>query len=329
MIGYIKPDPSIWTGRIDCETDYDSYRWHQIVECMDLSKPIKKAKTDLSFVIIGYQIDEGIRLNGGRVGAIEGPNSVREFLCNKPCSFSEEVHIYDGGNVILAKTVEDAQRRIARLVTKCIEKKYFPILIGGGHDLSYGTMLGLKKSYDLTKKKLGIINFDAHFDLRPYHQSTSGTMFRQIYDDFTKEKIRFNHMTVGIQKSSNTRSLFTFAQQIKSKYILARELGYYNMPINRYKVSEFVDKQDLNYISVCMDVFGSAYAPGVSSPSAIGITPEVFMELFKTIVSKGKTVAFDIAEISPPNDLSKSTPSLGALIIYTLINYLSEMKEGY
>lgn len=327
MVGYNKADLSIWTGRIDSEDDYDSFRWHQIIQEIDLSKPIEKAKTDLCFVLIGYEIDEGIKLNGGRIGASKGPAVIREFLCNKPCSFSKDVQIYDGGNVIYSKSVEKAQETVASLVSKCIEHNYFPIVIGGGHDLSYGTMSGIKKSYDLNKKKLGIINFDAHFDLRPYQYSTSGTMFRQIYDDFMKEKIKFNHLTIGVQKSANTRSLFSFAKEIKSKYIVAGELDFQNMPINHYKVEEFVEKVDYNYISVCTDVFGSAYAPGVSSPSAIGITPEVFLDLFKAILSKDKTVAFDIAEISPVNDRSNSTPSLGSLIIYALINHLSEMKD--
>ena len=327
MLGYRKPNMAIWHGRIDSETDYRSFRWHQYIKELDLSGKIEVAPTKLSFVLIGYNVDEGIILNSGRAGAKSGSTKIREFLINKPCSFSQEIKIFDGGNVEYTSSVEQAQETLAELVDKCLSNNYFPIIMGGGHDIAYGTMSGLINHFDVVKQNFGIINFDAHFDLRPYKRSTSGTMFRQIHDDIINRGGKFNHLTIGIQKSGNTLSLFDYAKEINSEYILAGDMTHENTAINHYRVGEFVKKQDLIYMTVCCDVFASAFAPGVSSPQPMGIEPEAFLDLFKDILISRKVVAFDIGEVSPTLDSSNTTASLGALIIYSLVNFLGEISQ--
>ena len=327
MKGYSTPDMSIWHGRIDSTSDYKSFRWHQVIDELDLSEEIKQAPTSLSFVLIGYKVDVGIILNGGRPGAKNGPDKIREFICNKPCSNNKNIKIFDGGNITYTASVEQAQETLAKLITKCLENNYFPIVMGGGHDVSYGTMSSLINHLDIINNNFGMINFDAHFDNRPYERSTSGTMFRQIYDDIKAKGAKFNHLTLGIQKSGNTISLFDYAKSIKSEYILAGDITHENRAINHYRLNEFIKKQDYLYVCVCSDVFASPYAPGVSSPQPMGIDPELFLELLKDTLKAKKVVAFDIAEISPDLDSSNATASLGALIIYSLVNYLGEITK--
>lgn len=326
MQGYTSPNMNIWNGRNDSDDDYSSFYWHQHIQRLDFNEKMVKAKTSLSFVLIGYKVDEGIRLNKGRVGAAKGPDKVRDFLKNKPCSFAKNVNIYDGGNVEFVTSVEDAQQTLAQLVKLCLANKYFPIIIGGGHDIAYGTMSGLIDYLPIDKNNFGIINFDAHFDLRPYQYSTSGTMFRQIYDDIKHRNANFNHLTIGVQRSSNTTSLFNFAKDIGSQYIMAAELNNDNRSITK-RLNSFLDKQEDIYVTVCSDVFSSPYAPGVSSPQPMGIHPEKFLRILKYILRTKKVVAFDIAEISPDLDSSNSTASLGALIIFSIVNYLAELSH--
>ena len=57
--------------------------------------------------------------------------------------------------------------------------------MGGGHDIAYGSYLGIRKAHP--DKKIGIINFDAHLDMRPYDKGrTSGTSFKEIMDNDKK-----------------------------------------------------------------------------------------------------------------------------------------------
>jgi len=59
----------------------------------------------------------------------------------------------------------------------------FPIVLGGSHELAYGHFNGIVnhlKKQTKNSSKVGIINFDAHFDLRPYdNQGSSGTMLKK------------------------------------------------------------------------------------------------------------------------------------------------------
>lgn len=327
MAKYQHANLDLWQGRIDSEDQYDSFRWHQIIERLDLDNDIDIASSDLCFVFIGYQIDEGVRINKGRIGAADGPDKVRELLCNRPCSFSRQVHLYDGGNVQLDTSVEAAQQYLSKLVKKCLDKNYFPIVIGGGHDVAYGTLSGVLAHSIPIEKSVASINFDAHFDMRDAKQSTSGTMFRQVYTDLSSRNLAFNHMTVGVQKSNNTMSLFKFASQIESPYILAGDFSH-DRRADLYKtIHQFIAPSNHVYLTVCTDVFASPYAPGVSSPTPLGISPELFLVVLKDILSTNKVVAFDIAEIAPSLDTSNTTAMLGSLIIYTIINHLSDIND--
>lgn len=325
LIGYKRPDKEYWHGRIDDEENYDSFRWHQIVKLVNLEEEVKFDKD--SYVIISYKVDEGIARNKGRRGARKAPDLIKLSLSNRPCSFDQSVSIYDGGAIVCVNhDVETAQDTLAKLVEKVIVAGAFPIVIGGGHDVAYGSMKGIADATP-KDKSLGLINFDAHFDNRPYEFSTSGTMFRQIKDDFTSEGRLYNHLTIGVQKSSNTTTLFKDIEESNGKYILARDIKITNSYHNNEVIKKFLTKNEYVYISICADVFSSAFAPGVSSPQPLGISPEDFMEFFKLMLASNKVVCLDIAEVSPELDSSNTTTSLASLIVYTLVNYKYEREH--
>lgn len=325
---YELPTLDIWQGRVDSIDDYESFRWHQYIQPLDLSKDIPKLQSGIGFVIIGYKVDEGIILNKGQGGAAKGPDEVRKQLCNKPCSFTKDVKIYDGGNVLFTTSVEQAQIDLSNCVSKILENGYFPIIIGGGHDVTFGHMQGLYKHEDINLNKLGFINFDAHFDNRPGDFSTSGTIFRQIESKVSNQTNDFHHLTIGIQKSSNTVALFKHAKEVGSQYILARDVYSAKEDINKYKIDQFLKEIDHVLLTVCTDVFASSFAPGVSAPQPMGIVPQSFMSLFRYIISSGKVVSFDIAEISPDLDNGTTTSSLGSTIVYNLVSSLA-LYHGY
>lgn len=324
LTGYKRPDKEYWYGRVDDETHYDSFRWHQIVQLINLDEEVKLKEN--SYVIISYKVDEGIVRNKGKKGARKAPDLIKLSLSNRPCSFDKSINIYDGGSVVCVnQDVETTQNTLANLVEKVLKSNAFPIIIGGGHDVAYGSMKGIAKAINKSDT-LGIVNFDAHFDNRPHKISTSGTMFRQIKDDFKTEKRDYNHLTIGVQKSSNTTSLFKDIEESGAKYILARDIKITNSYHNNQILTDFIRQNKYLYISICCDVFSSAYAPGVSSPQPLGISPEDFMEFFKLLLKSEKVVCLDIAEASPELDNSNTTISLVSLIIYTLVNYLYESK---
>ncbi len=305
-----------WNGRVDGEK-YDQLRWHQVIRNIDLNKDgiLKRG-----FCILGFKSDEGIKRNSGRPGAGAAPDEIRRYLASLPCHF-DEIGLYDAGDVICTDgKLEEAQEELSRMVKTLFQLKLFPIVIGGGHEVAYGTVMGYH-GYFLNVP--GIINFDAHFDMRDYSNgASSGTSFKQIGDFCRENKKVFNYCCVGIQKASNTRELFHRAKEYGAKWIDA-EMIRFNPSRALKELDEFIDSfmGDI-HLSICCDVFAQNIAPGVSAPQPFGLSADEFLNLFYFAISSGRIRSFDIAEVSPLLDRDSDTSRLAAHIIFRLVDGL-------
>ena len=320
-----------WFGRVDDEEDFDSFRWHQWMETIDLNdENIKPFEGVLGFGFLGFESDLGIQLNKGRAGAVNGPKAIRKELSNLPCQFDEHVKLYDCGNITAKEDLEEAQNALASAVEKILTLNLTPILLGGGHEIAYGHYKGISKYLEKSSNnKLGIINFDAHFDLRPYKDhGSSGTMFRQIADYTKANHLEYSYFCIGIQRHSNTRRLFQDAKDIGVDYILARDIVNMEYEELVSKINDYMKNQDYIYATICSDVFSTSFAPGVSAPQPLGLDPEVVILFIKDILRTGKLISFDIAEVSPRFDHDNTTANLAAVLIFTLVTTLSEIKFG-
>nr|WP_202903576.1 formimidoylglutamase [Neofamilia massiliensis] len=318
-----------WEGRVDSESDYDSFRWHQVVKPLDLNdENLKTFDGKLAFCFIGFESDLGIKKNKGRLGAAMGPEAIRHELANKPCNFSKDLGLFDAGNVSAdGLSLDEAQGILASCVERLLELNYFPIVLGGGHETTFGHYKGvfsyLNKRED--KPNIAIVNFDAHFDNRPYKDQgpSSGTMFRQIHDLNLENDLTYNYMVMGIQKSSNTVSLFKYADETKTQYVLAREIANGDLYPVFDRLDDFLIDMDHVYMTVCSDVFNSSNAPGVSAPQPFGLNPELVVKLIKYVLNSGKTISFDICEVSPRFDQDNTTASVAAVVIFTVVTKLA------
>jgi len=325
---YYQPTPQKdWQGRIDDKNNFRSFRWHQWVKIFHLLEDDIKPEPggrENNLCFLGFFCDKGVQLNQGRAGAAKGPVSIRREMGNLPCSFGEEVKLYDAGNINCSgeASLEEGQKALEEAVDRLLQMGFFPIILGGGHEIALGNFNGIKKF--LNKENPGIINFDAHFDLRPYPQGgNSGTMFLQIADQCKKENSPYSYLALGIQKYGNTLSLFDKAQELGAEYILARDIKDYNLINILEKIDTFIKGHQHIYLTICADVFSSAFAPGVSSSHPLGLEPEIFLRLFKHILRSEKVIGFDIAEVSPRFDLDQSTAQLAAITVFAAVNVLS------
>ena len=285
-----------WKGRIDSETDYDAFRWHQWVQPIDLNDDGAPFTGKLGFAFIGFCSDKGVARNKGRTGTALAPDFVRGQMSGLPCTFSQEVKLYDAGDII------------------CDEFGHFQ----GQHNFL--------KDKGKTPE-LGIVNFDAHFDLRPYDMgNSSGTMFRQMADVCKAEGTPYHYFPIGIQQHSNTVSLFKKAEELGVDYVLAKDLQASNLESILERMDQFLYQCDDTYITVCSDVFSSAFAPGVSAPQSLGLDPEIVLPLIKHVLRTRKVRGFDICEISPRFDQDNTTANLGAVIIFAVVNTLCRLN---
>lgn len=329
---YKKADKQLWSGRIDSLDNYDAFRWHQWITLLDLNDfHPSLSPSEIGICFVGFCSDEGVQRNLGRPGAAKGPESIRKEMANLPCSFSKKIRLFDCGDILVENhDLEAGQALLGEAVQQILNAGLFPIVLGGGHETALGNYLGLA-SYakqespqrQTNKGSLGIINFDAHFDLRPYENGgSSGTMFRQISDLCTAENTPFSYYCLGIQKHSNTVELFKTADRLGVSYALAKDIiGGDDWTIIE-SLDSFMKKSENIYVTICTDVFSTAFAPGVSAAQSLGLDPEKVIRYIKYIVKTGKLISFDICEVSPRFDLDSTTADLASVIIYSIITTL-------
>ena len=191
-----------------------------------------------------------------------------------------------------------------------------PIVLGGGHETALGDFLAFIKEYPEDSL---IINLDAHFDLRlPFPQSTSGTPFYEMYQYCTENNLDFNYLVLGIQELGNTKVLFDRADELKVNYILADEIhADFNLFLSKFEV--FLNSYRNIYLSVDMDVFDVAYAPGVSATTINGLTPYQVKEIIRKIKSTNKLKLMDCVELNPIYDRDYQTLKLASHLIYNIL----------
>ncbi len=327
-------DEAVWQGRTDSETDYDAFRWHQCVNIIDLkSDDLALFTGKLGFAFIGFCCDEGVRVNRGRTGAANGPKSIRHALGNLPCNFLQDVKLFDAGDIFCEDcTLSESQDILAKAVQRVLSLNLFPIVLGGGHEVAFGDYMGILEYLSEKNKKpsIGIVNFDAHFDLRLYPQgASSGTMFRQIADICSSKSLEYSYMCIGIQKHSNTTQLFKTADKLGAKYMLAKDIIDGDDCEVISKINDFIKLRDYIYVTICADVFSTAFAPGVSAAQPLGLDPERVLRYIKYILKSNKVVCFDIAEVSPRFDQDDITANLAAILIFSVVNTLCEINGLY
>ncbi len=313
-MAYQNPQPDNWTGRVSNQELY----LHEKVKLISVSS-LPKAE-EKAIAILGYSCDEGVKRNQGRVGAKEGPNAIRKVLSKMPNHLSNTEHVFDVGDIVCFDTdLEKAQELLSEQVFALLQKNTFPILLGGGHDIAYGQYNGIKKHLASKNKNhtIGIINFDAHFDLRAnLDGSNSGTPFYQI----AKENTTFKYFCLGIRKDANDAQLFKTAKEFKVDYVLRNKFALFNLKAILKQLQIFIDTVDKVYVTIDLDGFSSAYAPGVSAASPMGFEPNVVMACLKIILASKKVISTDMAEMNPKYDRDGQTAKLAASLVHHVIH---------
>ncbi|MBV1888398.1 MAG: formimidoylglutamase [Urechidicola sp.] len=316
-----------WSGR-KSNPDIGKQYWYQEIDLLDIKNIETAASNNKNpdIAILGYVCDEGVRRNLGRVGANEGPRVLRDRLAKLPIHFDTK-KVADVGDVVcLDEDMESCQEALSILINRLVSKNIFPIVIGGGHDLSFGHFMGLRNAvkYD-AKNKIGIINFDAHFDLRPVEtKSNSGTPFNQIISSLNKSGESLDYFVIGIQQQSNTKELFNIVKENNVDYAINYDCESSSIELNALKerLQPFIDSVDYLYITIDMDGFSSAYAPGVSAPSPLGFTPYFVFKMLRFLLATNKVISCDVAELNPTLDRDNLTANLAAKIVdFIVMNY--------
>ena len=312
-VDYEAGNKTAYFGR---KSKFENEYWHQEIAVSHIKDIGSEKLFDIG--LVGYVCDIGIERNHGRIGAKKGPNRIRNKLGKLPIHFINKKIIDFGDVICIDDHLEDCQKALSKIISELISKNIVPVAIGGGHDIAYANFNGIKDALkNVSKNNIGIINFDAHFDLKNVEiKSNSGTPFNQILT----ENNNVDYFAVGIQQQSNTKELFKIAEEKKVSYVSNFECETFSEALKN-KLNTFIKKVDYLYITIDLDAFSSAYAPGVSAPSPLGFTPHFVYKVLAFLFESNKVISCDIAELNPDFDIDEHTASLAAkLIDYMILN---------
>ena len=321
-MSYHPPDPAVWQGRKSKNSAY----LHEKVICTSIASLEKVAGR--SYVLLGYACDEGVRRNLGRVGASQGPAAIRTQLAKLASHIGPFTQFYDVGDIACeGSDLESVQEELSRAVHNVLVQGAFPVLLGGGHDIAFGHYQGIRKFLQDrgTGAHLGIINLDAHFDLRVFEgKSTSGTPFHQIAQLCKAGGTPFHYCCLGIQRLSNIAELYHTANELGVQFLESTDFHQGKIDRVIQTLQSFSAQVDYLYLTIDMDGFSASHAPGVSAPSPLGFEPRMALEVIRFLVKTGKLISMDIAELNPGYDVDDRTARLSAQLVGQALLLLEE-----
>nr|WP_237499839.1 formimidoylglutamase [Streptomyces sp. SID8379] len=285
-------------------------RWHHVVRTAS-------AESWSDFVFAGFASDEGVRRNKGRVGAAEGPAELRAALAGLALPGDAPTAV-DAGDVVVADgDLSAGQERLGALVGPHLAAGRRTFVLGGGHAVGYASYRALAHGGLLDDgRRLGILNLDAHFDLRDDAVPSSGTPFRQIARDEHAAGRPFHYAVLGISQPANTERLFATARDLGVRHLPDTECGVDNLPAVDAFVDTFLDGCDVAHLTIDLDVLPAAEAPGVSAPAAYGVPIPVVERVCARVAASGKLALCDVAELNPSYDVDRRTARAAARLIH-------------
>jgi formiminoglutamase len=299
-----------WSGRVDAAEGDLALRWHQVVHLPRTGS----ARGGVS--LIGLASDAGVRRNLGRPGAAQGPAAIRRQLSNLPVRQCRD--IVDAGTVVVEDDeLEAAQEAYAGLVSAELDEGRLPIGLGGGHEIAFGSFLGLAAVVGRTSPRpsIGVLNIDTHFDLRTADRGTSGTPFRQIAEWCSTAGWPFRYAVFGISPFANTEALFQRARDWHVRWRQDDHMEMGDLTATVADVTSFIAGVDHLYLTICLDVLPASVAPGVSAPSAGGVALPTIERIVDVACASGKMRLADVAELCPAHDDDNRTSRVAARLV--------------
>ncbi|WP_135806020.1 formimidoylglutamase [Halorussus marinus] len=265
--------------------------------------------------LVGEPFDRAVI---GRKGAAEGPAALRQRLAGT------KTHHFDAGPVgsvadlgdvtfqAPPESVAELQDRVRTIAERVHNADAFPVFLGGDNSMTYPNAAPL-----LAEGSLGVVNFDAHLDVRDVGDDpTSGSPYRQLYDAGLDA-----YACVGARHFETSTAYAEFVRERGGEVVTSEEVGDDEIgAVDR--ALDAVASVDRVYVSVDLDVLDAAAAPGVSAPTPGGITTRELFRMLRLLGEEDRLAGFEVVECAPPLEQGSAalTASAGARAIAHLLS---------
>jgi formiminoglutamase len=278
-------------------------------------------------VLIGFPQDEGVRRNGGRPGAAEAPRAVRHWLYRlTPWDASTgadlaRLGLLDLGDLRTEGGLEASQEALGEVVAAVLTAGGLPVVLGGGHETAYGHYLG----YARAGRVVGVINLDAHLDVRPFPpgQGHSGSPFRQALEHPTHGLPGDLYCCLGAQPFSVSRQHAEYVWE-RGGTVRWRDEVAGRLTEVFARQCKFVTANGCPvYLTVDADVARAADVPGVSAPNPLGLDATEVAACCRAAGETPGVTSCDLVEINPQLDPDGRSARWAALAVWHFLAGLS------
>ncbi|MEN1967562.1 formimidoylglutamase [Lentibacillus sp. N15] len=196
------------------------------------------------------------------------------------------------------------------------------MVLGGDHSISYASI----KAYAQQVGRVGVIQFDAHHDLRNIEDGgpTNGTPFRRLLMD---NIIRGDDLVqIGIRDFTNASEYARYADEQGVTVYSMQDVGRISLAkILQKELERLGEHVDAIYLSVDIDVLDQAFAPGCPAIGPGGMDSQTLLTGIYEASQHEKVRVMDIVEIDPTIDFRNMTSRVAA---YGMCQFIMAKKMG-
>lgn len=276
-------------------------------------------------ILLGCADDTGIRNVGGRLGAAQGPNFLRQKLYRFTTGIPLKP-IYDLGDILPATKIESTHETVRELCQEVWAQGHEPIVVGGGHDFGFPHALACLQNFP--SKSISILNVDAHLDLRPaIPKVSSGSPWYLLREHSAFSSKKHKILEFGIQGHCNADTLYSYAKQKGISICSLKEIQKEKSGALK-ALEKFLKKQNAKSLLLSLDIDSVCWAdaPGCSAPQVEGFPAQDILEICHQLGKSKSCLGMGLFELSPLLDTDGRTSTLAAHCIRTYLTgrgYLS------
>lgn len=246
-------------------------------------------------------------------------HSYSPYSVHHRLDLSEKFRLVDIGNVQMHLTdLALCQFRIEESVASYWTDHDAPlVLLGGDHSITGASLLGLTTA---TKRRYGVIHFDAHHDVRNLEDGgrSNGTPFRTLLSSgaISGEDV----VQIGLRDYVNAKAYHEYVLDAGVTVYTARQVfqqGLTTVLEAAYGVASA--HTDAVYVSFDMDVLDQSFVPGVPAPGPGGLVIWDAMEALEWLGAKPNVAMLDIVCADPAQDVRDLTTRVAANVLLSFL----------
>lgn len=222
------------------------------------------------------------------------------------------------------KTSEELCKELDEMVTK----GGFPLVLGGDHSISIGSIAGISKHY----KELGVIWYDAHADLNTAETSPSGNIhgmplatnmglghpFLSNIGGYSPKIKPENIVIIGARSIDEGEKELIKEKGIK--VFTMHEIDRKGMTaVIEETISYLKEKTDGVHLSLDLDAIDPLDAPGVGTPVLGGITYRESHLAMEMLAEAEMITSAEFVEINPILDNKNQTADVATELVASLL----------